>query len=61
MQTVVKVHLRDKNGIEDSFMTPINLSPAEARAYYLGKWLNIGKGEEDYMMKCYKVSIIKSE
>lgn len=61
MKTLVKVYLRDRQGAEDSFTTPINLSPAEARAYYLGKWLNIGKGEEDYMMKCYKVSIIKSE
>lgn len=56
MQTVVKVHLRDKNGIEDSFVTPINLSPDEARAYYLGKRFNMGR-EGDYMMTCYKVEI----
>lgn len=56
MKTLVKVYLRDRQGAEDSFTTPINLSPAEARAYYLGKWFNMGC-EGDHMMKCYKVEI----
>lgn len=56
MKTLVKVYLRDRQGAEDSFTTPINLSPEAAREYYLGKWFNMGC-EGDYMMTCYKVEI----
>lgn len=58
MKTLVKVYLRDRQGIEDSFTTPINLSPEAAREYYLGKWFNMGC-EGDHMMKCYKVEIMQ--
>lgn len=58
MKTLVKVYLRDRQGMEDSFTTPINLSPEAAREYYLGKWFNMGC-EGDHMMKCYKVEIMQ--
>lgn len=57
MKTLVKVYLRDRQGMEDSFTTPINLSPEAAREYYLGKWFNMGC-EGDHMMKCYKAEIM---
>lgn len=59
METTVKVYLRDKQGNEDWFVTPINLSEQEAHKYYLGNIFNMGC-ETDHMMKCYKVEIIKS-
>ena len=35
MITIVKVYLKDKQGNEDWFVTPINLSEQEAHKYYL--------------------------
>lgn len=57
--TMVKVHLKDKQGNEDRFVTPINLSGQEAHKYYPGNIFNMGC-ETDHMMKCYKVGTIKS-
>lgn len=54
MKTTVKVYLRDEQGNEDYFITPINLSEQEAHKYYLGNIFNMGC-ETDHMMKCYKV------
>lgn len=59
METTVKVYLRDEQGNEDWFVTPINLSEQEVRKYYLGNIFNMGC-ETDHMMTCYKVEIIKS-
>lgn len=59
MKTTVKVYLKDEQGNEDYFITPINLSEQEAHKYYLGNIFNMG-GETDHMMKCYKVETIKS-
>lgn len=59
MRTIVKVYLRDEQGNEDHFTTPINLSEQEAHKYYLGNVFNMGI-ETDHMMKCYKVETIKS-
>lgn len=59
MITIVKVYLKDEQGNEDWFVTPINLSEQEAHKYYLGNTFNMGC-ETDHMMKCYKVEIIKS-
>lgn len=59
MKTTVKVYLRDEQGNEDWFVTPINLSEQEAHKYYLGNTFNM-RHETDHMMKCYKVEIIKS-
>ena len=56
MKSYVKVFLRDKQGIEDSFETMINASPDQAYKYYIGKYWNMGR-EDDYMMKCYDVLI----
>lgn len=56
MITIVKVYLKDEQGSEDWFVTPINLSEQEAHKYYL---FNMGR-ETDHMMKCYKVETIKS-
>lgn len=53
----VKVFLKDKDGKEDHFTTPIRLTEEGARRYYVGRWLNMGI-EDDYMMKCYKIEII---
>lgn len=60
MRTTVKVYLRDKQGNEDWFVTPINLPEQEAHENYIGKWINMGR-ETDHMMKCYKVETIKVE
>ncbi len=58
MRTIVKVYLRDGQGNEDHFTTPINLSEEEARKYYLGNTFNMGC-ETDHMMKCWKVEVLK--
>jgi len=58
MKTTVKVYLKDEQGNEDWFVTPINLSEQEAHRYYLGNIFNMGL-ETDHMMKCYKVETIK--
>lgn len=42
MKTTVKVYLRDEQGNEDYFITPINLSEQEAHKYYLGNIFNMG-------------------
>lgn len=54
----VKVYLRDEQGNEDYFVTPIRLSEEDAHRYYLNHWWNIGI-EYDHMMLCYKVETIK--
>lgn len=59
MKTIVKVYLKDKQGNEDHFVTPINLSEQEAHRYYLGNTFNMGR-ETDHMMECYKVETLKS-
>nr|DAH25963.1 MAG TPA: hypothetical protein [Caudoviricetes sp.] len=59
MKTTVKVYLRDEQGNEDWFVTPINLSEREAHKYYLVNTFNMGR-ETDHMMTCYKVETIKS-
>ena len=59
-RTIVKVYLRGKDGAIDSFVTPINLPERDARDYYIGKWWNMGV-DDDKMMKCYKVDILKTE
>ena len=53
----VKVFLKDKEGKEDHFTTPIRLTKEGAHRYYIGRWLNMGI-EEDYMMKCYRIEIL---
>lgn len=58
MKTTVKVYLKDDQGNEDWFITPINLSFEEAEKYYLGNTFNMGR-ETDHMMMCYKVETIK--
>lgn len=60
MRTIVKVYLKDKQGNEDWFVTPINLPEQEAHENYIGKWLNIGR-ETDHMMKCWKVETLRAE
>lgn len=59
-RTTVKVFLKGKDREDDFFVTPINLTPAEAKDYYLGKWWNMGI-ETDKMMLCHKVEILKEE
>lgn len=54
----VKVYLRDEQGNEDYFITPIRLSEEDAHQYYLNNWWNMGI-EYDHMMLCYKVETIK--
>lgn len=39
IRTTVQVFLRADNGEEDEFITPINLTPNEARDYYIGRIL----------------------
>ncbi|MCE8595741.1 hypothetical protein K0F38_18365 [Bacteroides fragilis] len=58
--TTVKVYLRDEQGNEDYFITPIRLTEEDARCYYLNHWWNMGI-EYDHMMLCYKVEIIKGD
>lgn len=61
----VRAYFRDEDGRENSIETRINLSPEEARRYYLGKKFNLGpryengKMFDDWMMTCYKVEIIR--
>lgn len=42
----------------DSIKTEINATFEEARAYYVGQWFNIGRGEEDNMQKCISIELI---
>jgi len=60
MRTTLKVYL-ERGEEKDYFFTFINLPKEEAIKYYLCKWLNIGRGEHDYYMRCYKVDILKEE
>lgn len=56
----VKVFLRDKDGKEDYFTTPIRLTEESAYNYYVGQWWNRGI-EDDYFMLCYKIEILHPE
>lgn len=56
----VKVFLRDKQGKEDYFTTPIRLTEDEVHKYYVGRWWNMGI-EDDYLMLCYKIEILHPE
>jgi hypothetical protein len=58
--TTVKVYLRRKGGGLDYFTTKINLSERDAHSYYINKWWNMGAGEYDKMMFCYKVETIST-
>ncbi len=57
IRTTVQVFLRADNGEEDEFITPINLTPNEARDYYIGRIFNMGT-VEDKMMMCYAVNVL---
>lgn len=56
---VVKAYFVAKNGETDTITTNINGTNEEINAYYLNKWFNIGRGGNDFMMKCTKVDFIK--
>ena len=44
----------------DTWATTINASEEEARAYFVGKWFNLGSGENDRMERVVSIETIKS-
>lgn len=59
-KTSVRVHYKGAKGL-DSFATTINLNKGDAINYYLDKKLNVGDGEHDYIVKCYKVEVLNKQ
>ena len=53
---MIKVKINYENG--DSVITRINATPAEARAYYVGKAFNIGS-TADNMQRCTGIEILE--
>lgn len=45
-------------GNGDTITTDINATFDEAKAYFLGKWFNIGPGPEDNMQLCVSIELL---
>ncbi len=50
--------IRVKTKCGDEWTTSINGTHEEIRAYYVGQWFNIGRGEHDHMVQVESIRFL---